>query len=95
MADGDDEKTAKSKAELSREFAHRFGMLKGQRLHDQAERLTVEAEIMSANLENAAAAAVIETAESESGDSFDHILPIRNIDAALVVVLLSFWYFSY
>ena len=89
MTDGNNDKTAKSKADLKREFAHRFGMLKGQRMHDQAERLTVEAEVMSSNLESAAASAVIEKEESQTGDSsFEHILPPRNVNAALVILHL-------
>lgn len=87
FANGNNEdKNAKSNSELKREFAHRFGMLKGQRMQDQAERLTVEAEIMSANLENAAASAIIEKEELGSGNSFESILPPRNVNAALVIL---------
>lgn len=72
-------------------------MLKGQRLHDQAERLTVEAETMSANLENAASGAVIESESSLilNTDSYKEILPPRREEAAVVYTFLRAFFVSH
>ncbi|KAI9552180.1 hypothetical protein GHT06_022517 [Daphnia sinensis] len=74
----------KSKEEMARAFVHRFGMLKGQRMYDQAERLTVKAETVRANLENAAFNAAFEDSElvlPKSSDSYEIMLPPRNANA--------------
>lgn len=83
----DEKDTKQSKEEMSREFVHRFGMLKGQRLYDQAERLTVKAETVRANLENAAVNTAVEEDEftlPKSSDSYEMVVPPRNSQAKLV-----------
>ena len=77
-----EEKKAK-RSELNRGFVQKFGMLRGQRLYDQAERLTVKAEVVRANLENAAVKTSVEATElvPTNDESFDYLLPQRNIDA--------------
>lgn len=77
-----------SREEMSREFVHRFGMLRGQRLYDQAERLTVKAETVRANLENAAVNTAVEENEftlPKSSDSYEMVMPPRNSQAKLVL----------
>lgn len=74
----------KSKEEMARAFVHRFGMLKGQRMYDQAERLTVKAETVRANLENAAFNTAFQDSElvvPKSSDSYEIMLPPRNANA--------------
>lgn len=77
----------KSREEMSKDFVHRFGMLRGQRLYDQAERLTVKAETVRANLENAAVSTAVEDSElilPKSTDSFEMMLPPRKSEANVV-----------
>lgn len=68
-------------------------MLKGQRLYDQAERLSVKAETIKANLKHAAMAsgAHVDEAvlERKKVDSFEHLLPPRNEQAMSVCILLT------
>ncbi|EFX77832.1 hypothetical protein DAPPUDRAFT_105793 [Daphnia pulex] len=71
---------------MEKQFVHRFGMLKGQRMYDQAERLTVKAENVKANLENAAIGTAIQDSElvvPKSSDSYETMLPPRNTDTKL------------
>nr|CAH0102432.1 unnamed protein product [Daphnia galeata] len=75
-----------SKKDMEKEFVHRFGMLKGQRMYDQAERLSVKAESVRANLENAADGTTIQNCElvlPKSSDSFEAMLPPRRSDSNL------------
>ncbi|XP_057377554.1 uncharacterized protein LOC130699252 [Daphnia carinata] len=74
----------KYKAEMAKAFVHRFGMLKGQRMYDQAERLTVKAETVRANLENAAFNTAFRDSDlvlPKSSDSYEIMLPPRNANA--------------
>ena len=77
----------KSRNVLSKDFVHRFGMLRGQRIYDQAERLTVKAETGRANLENAAINTTVKDSElvlPKSSDSFEMMHPPRKSEANLV-----------
>lgn len=74
-------------AESTRDFVHRFGMLRGQRLYDQAERLTVKAETVRANLESAAVGSNVKDIElivPKNSDSLDIMIPPRKHDASQV-----------
>lgn len=77
--------------ELRKEFVHKFGMLKGQRLYDQAERLTVKSETLQANIDDAAQNSSVTANDliPKIEISYDYLLPPRNTSAA-VVSLISF-----
>ena len=72
-----------SKKELQREFVQKFGMLKGQRIYERADRLTVDASTVRSNLENAASKTSFEESElvPPPEESFDKLLPPRNENA--------------
>lgn len=71
--------------ELRKEFVHKFGMLKGQRLYDQAERLTVKSETLQANIDDAAQNSSVTANDliPKIEISYDYLLPPRNTSAAV------------
>ena len=76
----------KTNSDLRKEFVHKFGMLKGQRLYDQAERLTVQSETLQANINDAAQNSTVLESDllTNITISYDYMLPPRNTSAALV-----------
>lgn len=76
---------------MSKDFVHKFGMLKGQRLYDQAERLAVKSDHVQGTIENSALKASV----SEEGlapikmDLYSDLLPRRNPKASSV----NFYFF--
>jgi len=75
----------KTKTDLRKEFVHKFGMLKGQRLYDQAERLTVKSETLEANINDAAKNSSVVASDllPKIEISYDYLLPPRNTSATL------------
>lgn len=87
LLDKDTQDVKSSQQGISKEFVHRFGMLRGQRLYDQRERLTVKAETLWANLDDAAVNTTVGLNDfvlPKEDQSFNNIMPPRNSDAELV-----------
>ena len=88
----DDQDSVSSKQEISKDFVHRFGMLRGQRIYDQRERLTVRAETLRENLDNAAVETMVEINDlvvPKKDDSYA-IMPPRNSNAKLVGQMINY-----
>ena len=66
-------------------------MLKGQRLYDQAERLTVKSETLEANINDAAKNSSVVASDllPKIEISYDYLLPPRNTSATLVSFIKS------
>lgn len=73
---------------MSKDFVHKFGMLKGQRLYDQAERLTVKADHVRGALESSASRASVnqDGLSPMKMDLYSGLIPKRNPNATSVVV---------
>ena len=80
------ENTKESILDMKKSFVDKFGMLKGQRLYAQAERLTVKSETLRANLESAAFKSTVQESDlmPKIEESYDYLLPPRNVQAASV-----------
>lgn len=81
----DENSEKKTNSDLRKEFVHKFGMLKGQRLYDQAERLTVKSETLQANITDAAQNSSVTASDllPKIEISYDYLLPPRNTSAAV------------
>lgn len=92
LIDKDNKDVKSSQQGISKEFVHRFGMLRGQRLYDQRERLTVKAETLWANLDDAAVNTTIglEDFVPKEDQSFNNIMPPRNSNAEVVCLEFHF-----
>ena len=88
----DENSEKKTNSDLRKEFVHKFGMLKGQRLYDQAERLTVKSETLQANITDAAQNSSVTASDllPKIEISYDYLLPPRNTSAAVVSYNLRF-----
>lgn len=93
MDKGDEKNKSQRSMAMSKEFVHKFGMLKGQRLYDQAERMTVKLDHVRGAIENSAlkAAVIHEALTPVKLSPYSELLPQRNPKASKVILNKCFF----